>query len=132
MLNIEKLKAIATNWCVHDDGKKDTYCYAQYTQECPHRMAREIVNLLEDANSKGTWTRCRCGAAFRPPKQQGMSVPERTCPGCRRANAAEDLIDIVKAAIDREMETLPPQKREARRAIGRIRAALYGRKDNST
>lgn len=50
-----------------------------------------VAELEADiASRSGTWTRCRCGGTFRAPKQTGMSVPEHTCPGCRRAEVAED------------------------------------------
>ena len=61
-------------------------------------LRSRVADLEADiASRSGTWTRCRCGGTFRAPKQVGMSVPEHTCPGCRRAEVAEDRVEKLEA-----------------------------------
>lgn len=61
-------------------------------------LRARVAELEADiASRSGTWTRCRCGGTFRAPKQVGMSVPEHTCPGCRRAEVAEDKLAALEA-----------------------------------
>lgn len=76
----------------------------------------------------GTWTRCRCGGTFRAPKRTGMSVPEHTCPGCRRAERAEDQRDALLAVAKLYRATWPasdpdddPITKAARAAIAKAR-----------